>query len=140
MMQAKFRHILSALMLFGMLGLVSCGGTKVYTIDKTLVYGNNMYNLSSVQKFSSRIEATLPDGEIRNLAAMDRSEFNAMLDEYSTLAVKTVIEMDQQELIYQAQRVKSYSEFNKMRKNLDTAVNNIRKFMANKKSTQLKLK
>ena len=48
--------------------------------------------------------------------------------------------MDEKELVYQHRRVKSYSEFSKLVKSQESAMNSIRKFMANKKSRQLKLK
>jgi hypothetical protein len=56
------------------------------------------------------------------------------------LMVSSVIEMDQTEMVYQRSRITKSSEFTSMMKNLDRATSSISKFMANKKSTQLKLK
>ena len=123
------------------MALPGCGSTtKVYTTDKTLVYGSTIYNLSAVKSVSSRIEGTHPDGKTINLDRTDKKAFNALLDEHDTLVVATIIDMDEKELVYQHSRVKSYSEFSKMVKRQDSAMNSIRKFMANKKSRQLKLK
>jgi hypothetical protein len=122
------------------LALPGCGSTKVYTADKSLVYGSTLYNLSAVKSVSPRIEGTLPDGKKINLDRTDKKAFNALLDEHETLVVATIIDLDDKELVYQNSRVKSYSEFSKMVKRQDSAMNSIRKFMANKKSRQLKLK
>jgi hypothetical protein len=122
------------------LALPGCGSTKVYTTDKSLVYGSTLYNLSAVKSVSPRIEGTLPDGKKVNLDRTDKKEFNALLDEHETMVVATIIDLDDKELLYQNSRVKSYSEFSKMVKRQDSAMNSIRKFMANKKSRQLKLK
>jgi hypothetical protein len=122
------------------LALPGCGSTKVYTADKSLVYGSTLYNLSAVKSVSPRIEGTLPDGKKINLDRTDKKAFNALLDEHETLVVATIIDLDEKELVYQNSRVKSYSEFSKMVKRQESAMNSIRKFMANKKSRQLKLK
>jgi len=122
------------------MALPGCGSTKVYTTDKTLVHGSTLYNLSAVKSVSSRIEGTLPDGKTINLDRTDKKAFNALLDEHDTLVVTTIIDMDEKELVYQHRRVKSYSEFSKLVKSQESAMNSIRKFMANKKSRQLKLK
>jgi hypothetical protein len=42
--------------------------------------------------------------------------------------------------VFQNSRVDSYSDVSSMTKRLDSAMSKIQKFMANKKSTQLKLK
>jgi len=122
------------------MALPGCGSTKVYTADKSLVYGSTLYNLSAVKSVSPRIEGTLADGKKINLDRTDKQAFNALLDEHESLIVTTIIDLDEKELVYQNSRVKSYSEFSKMVKRQDSAMNSIRKFMANKKSRQLKLK
>jgi len=140
---AVSKHIkyFTALVLFaGMIALPGCGSTKVYTADKTLVYGSNLYNLSNVQRLGSRVEGTLPDGEKVNLERMDKNAINALLDEHSSLLVTTAVEMDDKEFIYQNVRVKNYSDYSRVIKNQQSTMGKINKFMANKKSTQLKLK
>lgn len=135
-----FRRCTLLALIAVIMALPGCGSTKVYTTDKTLVYGSTLYNLSAVKSVSSRIEGTLPDGKTINLDRTDKKAFNALLDEHDTLVVATIIDMDEKELVYQHSRVKSYSEFSKMVKRQESAMNSIRKFMANKKSRQLKLK
>lgn len=134
------KHITALVLFAGIIALPGCGSTKVYTADKTLVYGSNLYNLSNVQRLGSRIEGTLPDGEKVNLERMDKKAINALLDEYSSLLVTTAVEMDDKEFIYQNVRVKKYSDYSKVIKNQQSTMGKINKFMANKKSTQLKLK
>ncbi len=135
-----FRRCTLLALIAVIMALPGCGSTKVYTTDKSLVYGSTIYNLSAVKSVSSRIEGTLPDGKTVNLDRTDKKAFNALLDEHDTLVVATIIDMDEKELVYQHSRVKSYSEFSKMVKRQEPAMNSIRKFMANKKSRQLKLK
>jgi len=135
-----FRRCTVLALIAVIMALPGCGSTKVYTTDKTLVYGSTLYNLSAVKSVSSRIEGTLPDGKTINLDRTDKKAFNALLDEHDTLVVATIIDMDEKELVYQHSRVKSYSEFSKLVKRQESAMNSIRKFMANKKSRQLKLK
>ena len=55
------------LLTFCMIALIGCGGTKVYTADKTITYRDSMYNMSNVQKITAREEALLPSGEVVNL-------------------------------------------------------------------------
>ncbi len=114
--------------------------TKVYTADKTLVFGSSIYNLSNVKRLGSRIEGTLPDGSKIDLERADKSEINDLLRVHSSFVVSTYIEMDDKALTYQRSEVDRYSDFSKLVKNQNSAMNKISKFMANKKSTQLKLK
>ena len=114
--------------------------TKVYTADKTLVYGSSIYNLSNVQRLGSRVEGTLPDGSRIDLERVDKSGINDLLREHSSFVVSTYIELDDKDFTYQRSEVDRYSDFSKIVKNQDSAMDKIRKFMANKKSTQLKLK
>ncbi len=137
---ATIRRAAVIFLLAAIVVLPGCGSTKVYTADKTLVYGNNLYNLSNVQRLGSRVEGTLPNGDKVDLERMDKKEINNLLDEHSSLAVTTYVEMDDKEMVYQNSRVKSYSDYSKMAKNQQSAMDKISKFMANKKSTQLKLK
>ena len=47
-----------------MLSLAGCGRTKVYTADKTVVYRDSIYNMSTVKKIGAREEARTPAGEV----------------------------------------------------------------------------
>ncbi len=136
----NIKRIAALLLLAGIMALPGCGSTKVYTADKTLVYKNSLYNLSNVQRLGSRVEGTLPIGDKVNLERMDKKGINKLLDEHSSIVVTTYVEMDNKDMVYQNSRVKSYSDFSKMIKRLDSAMGDIQKFMKNKKSTQLKLK
>ncbi|MGD2131009.1 MAG: hypothetical protein PVJ33_17105 [Lysobacterales bacterium] len=120
--------------------LAGCGSTKVYTTDKTVVYKSATYNMANVQRIAPRIEGALPDGSTVDMGAMDKKAVESLLKEHSSLTVTTSVEMDQQSMIYQRATVKSYSDFNKLARNLDGAMKDINKFMADKKKTQLKLR
>ena len=136
----NIKRIAALLLLAAIMALPGCGSTKVYTNDKTLVYRGDLYNLSNVQRLGSRVEGTLPNGNKVNMKRMDKKEINKLLDEHSSFVVASYIEMDDKDMVYQNSRVKSYSDVSNMIKRLDKAMGNVQKFMANKKSTQLKLK
>lgn len=136
----NIKRIAALLLLAAVMALPGCGSTKVYTNDKTLVYRGDLYNLSNVQRLGSRVEGKLPNGDKVNMKRMDKKEINKLLDEHSSFVVTTYIEMDDKDMVYQNSRVKSYSDVSNMTKRIDKAMGNIQKFMANKKSTQLKLK
>jgi hypothetical protein len=122
------------------LSLAGCGSTKVYTTQKSVTYKGDLYNVSNIQKIGTRVEGLTPDGSVINMKGMDKKAAQAQLDEHSPLVVSTVFEMDSQEMIYQRKSITKSSEFSTMMKNFEGAANKISKFMANKKSTQLKLK
>ena len=117
-----------------------CGSTKVYTTQKSVTYKGDLYNVSNIQKIGTRVDGLTPDGSVINMKGMDKKAAQAQLDEHSPLVVSTVFEMDSQEMIYQRKSITKSSEFSTMIKNFEGAANKISKFMANKKSTQLKLK
>ena len=130
------------LLLTGALALMlaGCGSTKVYTADKTIVYGGSLYNMGNVQRIGTRIDARLPDGSTVKLSGLDKKGVEALLDQHGTLAATSYVEMDAQEMPYQQAGVKRYSDYDKMNKRLQDAMKDINKFMGDKKKTQLKLK
>ena len=128
------------LLIIVMLSLSGCGSTKVYNASKTVVYNNSTYNLSNVQRIGSRVEGTLPSGDKVQLQQIDKKGFNALLDENNFVQVTAYIELDDKDFVYRNKQVKSYSDYSKILKSQSSAMNSINKFMANKKSTQLKLK
>jgi hypothetical protein len=136
----NIKRIAILLLLAGIVALPGCGSTKVYTNDKTLVYRGDLYNLSNVQRLGSRVEGKLPNGDKVNMKQMDKKEINRLLDEHESFLVTSYVEMDGKEMVFQNSRVDSYSDVSTMNKNIDSAMSKIQKFMANKKSTQLKLK
>jgi hypothetical protein len=121
------------------LSLAGCGSTKVYTAQKTVTYKGALYNMGNVQRVAPRIEGRLPNGDVRNMAGMDKNAVEALLDEGSPIMVSMVVEMDSQEMVYERKSISKYSEFSSMKKSFEKATEKINKFMANKKSTQLKL-
>lgn len=132
--------LLVTLAAIGMLFLAGCGSTKVYTADKTIIYNGSLYNLNNVQRIGSRIDGSLPDGSTVSMKNLDKKSVQALFKQHSEIMVSTIVEMDDEEMIYQRIRVKNVSDYNKMVKRLDGALNDISKFMADKKKTQLKLK
>jgi len=135
-------RVFLAVLLVASLGVLlsGCGSTKVYTADKTIVYNGTLYNMGAVQRVSPRIDGQLPDGTSVAMKGMDKKQVEDLLKQHSQLVVSTVVEMDQQEMVYQRSRVEKYSQFGKMADRLDGAMKDINKFMADKKKTQLKLK
>jgi len=122
-----------------LLALGGCGSTKVYTADKTMIYKGNLYNLANVQRIGSRADGQTQDGEVIALQGLDKKAVQSALKEKGPLTVSTVIELDGQDVVYERTRVKSYSDYSKMSKHLDSALGKISKFMADKKKTQLEL-
>ena len=129
-----------AVVLALMLSIGACGSTKVYTADKTIVYNGDLYNMSNVQKIGSSIEGTLANGDTVDMKSMNKNALQDLFKKESSVAVKAVVTMDQQQMIYRNGQVSSYSNYSKLVKSFDSAMNNINKFMADKKKTQLKLK
>ena len=119
--------------------LAGCSSTKVYNTQKTVTYRGDLYNVSNVQKIGTRVEGRTPGGDVINMKGMDKREAGRLLDEHSSLVVSTVFDMDAQEMVYQRSEITKSSEFSKMVSNFEKAGNKLSKFMANKKSTQLKL-
>ena len=129
------------LLLFAiMLSIGACGSTKVYTAQKTVVYNGSLYNMANVQKLSNSVIGTKANGDTVNMRSMDKKAVEALLKQESSIVVKTSIQMDTQELVYQNARVSKYSDYSKMMSRFDGALKDISKFMADKKKTQLKLK
>ena len=117
------------LLLVSMLSLSGCGSTKVYNVSKTMVYNGSTYNLSNVQRIGSRVEGTLPSGDKVQLQQMDKKEFNALLDENKNIQVTAYVELDEKEFVYRNKQVKSYSDYTKILKSQESAMNSINKFM-----------
>jgi len=136
----QLKRITLFLLVVCVLSLAGCGGTKVYTIDKTIVYRDNIYNLSNVQKIGSRSEGLLPNGDVVNMRSMDKKKITALLKEHSSAIVTNIVELDTEEMIFQRSRITKYSEFSSMDKRFNRALGDISKFMGDKKKTQLKLK
>jgi hypothetical protein len=137
---AGLRWLATSLILAALMAaLAGCGSTKVYTADKTVTYKGAIYNMGNVQRIGPSIQAQLPDGSMEDMRGMDKKAVEALLDKQSPITVTTAVTMDDQQMVYERKSVKKYSEYNKLAKNLDDAMKDINKFMADKKKTQLKL-
>lgn len=137
----KFRTPGLFFLAFLMLVMTGCfSSTKVYQTDKTITYNGALYNMSNVQKIDSRIEGELPNGEVRDMKNMNKKAVQSLLKESSPVVVTTFIDMDGQDLVYERRSITRYSEFSGMKSKFEKAGKRVAKFMADKKSTQLKLK
>jgi hypothetical protein len=134
------RYVGAGLLVACILALAGCGSTKVYTADKTVVYNGNLYNMGNVQRIGSRIDGRLADGTTVNMSNMDKKAVEGLLKDNGEVMVSMVVEMDDQEMLYQRSRVSRYSNYSKMKSRFEGAQKDIAKFMADKKKTQLKLK
>ena len=137
---AAAKYLVIALLIASVASLAGCmSSTKVYNTQKTVTYRGDLYNVSNVQKIGTRVEGRTPSGEVINMKGMDKRDAGKLLDEHSSLVVSTVFDMDEQEMVYQRSEITKSSEFSKMVSNFEKAGSKLSKFMANKKSTQLKL-
>lgn len=133
------RYAGAILLVFSMVALAACGGTKVYNADKTIVYRDNLYNMSNVQRIGSREEAKLPSGEVVNIRGMEKKELEALIKQNEKILVTMIIELDDREIVYLRANVDRYSEYSQMSKRFERALKDITKFMGDKKKTQLRL-
>lgn len=121
--------------------LASCGSTKVYTADKTVVYRESIYNVSNVQVLTRKSEGVISDDQVIDLSGTEKRGFNDLLDQHGgEIFVRQAFMLDDQELVYQAQKVGSWSDFSRMNKKFEGAAKDMQKFLADAKKTQLKLK
>jgi hypothetical protein len=133
------RRLGTVLLAICMVALIGCGGTKVYTADKTVTYRDSIYNMSNVQKITAREEATLDSGETVNLRNKEKKELQQFFQENDEVMVSMYVDMDQADLVYLRMKVESYSEYARMKSRFDKALKDITKFMGDKKKTQLNL-
>ena len=134
-------NCLSVLMLsLVLVAMAGCGSTKVYTADKTITYNGALYNMGNVQRISSRIEGQQADGTKVGMSNLEKKEAEALIKANPEMMVSTVVVLDDADFTYQRMAVKKYSDFDKLKRNLLDAMDDINKFMGDKKKTQLKLK
>jgi len=119
--------------------LTSCGSTKVYNNDKTVVYNGAVYNVSKVVEMTSKITGKLADESSVNLRGADRKQIEAYLDQ-GPMYVRMAFGLDDKEMLYRASSVTKYSDYSKMLKSFENAGKQITSLMGNKKKMQLKLK
>lgn len=133
------RRLGTILLVICMVALIGCGGTKVYTADKTITYRDSIYNMSNVQKITAREEAILDGGETVNLRNKEKKELQKFFDEHEEVMISMFVDMDREDLVYLRMNVESYSEYSRMKSRFDKALKDITKFMGDKKKTQLNL-
>ena len=133
-------YIAALLVGAGLFGLSACGTTKVITADKSIVYQNSVYNASNIQMFTYVSEAVISPTETIALTNVDKNQFNAILKSHNPLTVRQVVKLDDREMVYQTKSVDSWSDFQDMVDHFQSAHEKITKFLADKNSTQLKLK
>ena len=134
-------NCLSVLMLsLVLVAMAGCGSTKVYTADKTITYNGALYNMGNVQRISSRIEGQQADGTKVGMSNLEKKEAEALIKANPEMMVSTVVVLDDADFTYQRMAVKKYSDFDKLKRNLLDAMDDINKFMGDEKKTQLKLK
>ena len=137
---AAARYAGTVLLAICMAALIGCGSTKVYTADKTVVYRDSIYNMSTVKKIGAREEARTPAGEVVNLGNMDKGELKDFFKENPGSMVSMIFDLDEQEMVYLRMEVDSHSEYSRLQSRFEKALKDLTKFMGDKKETQLKLK
>jgi len=120
--------------------LAGCGGTKVYNVNKTVVYRDSMYNVSDVKQIRSNISGKLSDENTFNLYGADRKQIEAYLKENGSVYVRMSFDLDGEEMLYRATTVEKWSEYSRMQKDFEKAGKQIASLLAAKKTTQLKLR
>lgn len=120
--------------------VLACSSTRVVQGQKTVAHRGDIYNLTSVTKISSRIEAISPEGHTVNLKGVDSKQFQAFVADWGTVKATSYIDMDAQHMVYQTKNIKKHSELRRMERDLGSAMSSIQSFMKSKKSSQLNLK
>ena len=120
--------------------LVGCGSTKVYNNDKTIVHRGTIYNVSKVKQISAKNTGKLADGTTVNLLNADRKQVEAYIKENGPVYVRQSFDLDGQEMLYQAQSVKKWSEYSRMQKNFEKAGKQVTSLLGDKKKMQLELR
>jgi hypothetical protein len=140
------RHILpcrSALTLAAMflaaLSVSGCGSTNVMMAQKTIVYEDRIYNVSAVQELRPVREIILPDGQTRDLARLNDRQVRDLFDDHDQLRVRFSVMLDERELTYARGTVNRSADVKRLRQRFDSAMERIRRFLANRKQTQLQL-
>jgi len=122
------------------LSLAGCGSTKVYTADKTIVYGGSVYNVSNVKVFSYDVEGVFSGAESISLKNANKSRINDLLKQHGDFTVRQIINFDDEKMLYQSKEIDSWSDYSRMNSQFTSAAKKVQNFLADKKKTQLKLK
>jgi len=120
--------------------LSSCGGTKVYNNDKTIVYRDTIYNVSKVRQINTSISGKLSDDSMINLKGADKKKVESLIKENNSVYVRMAFNLDDQEMLYRAKSVDRWSDYSRMQKDFEKAGKQITSLLGDKKKMQLKLK
>ncbi len=86
------------------------------------------------------IEGRLSDDSTVNLKGVDRKGFENYAGQQGSVFVRMIFKLDDQEMVYRAQQVDSWSDFKRMNKAFDGAGEDIADLLAHKKKTQVELR
>ena len=120
--------------------LASCGGTKVYNNDKSIVYRDSIYNVSAVRQINSTTTGKLSDDSTINLKSANKKKIQSLLKENNSVYVRMAFHLDDQEMLYRAKSVDNWSDYSRMQKDFEKAGKQITSLLGDKKKMQLKLK
>ena len=119
--------------------VTGCGSTKVYSPDKTVEYNGSIYNVSEVKQLSTRLETVPASGDAIDLQGYDRKKFDTLVKEKGPLTVRSIIAMDDRDLVYEQKTLEKGSQFEDMQDELKDAYKKLASFMADARKTQLEL-
>jgi hypothetical protein len=120
--------------------LSACGGTKVYDTTKTIVYRDDIFQVTNVQQIKRTTTGILQDKSTVNMANMSRNQVEDLLKQHDTVFVRMTFDLDGQELVYRASDVSNWRDYSRMQGDFDRAQKDIAKLMREKKTAQLKLR
>lgn len=136
-----FRNcVVLALAVFTAATLTACGGTKVMTASKTIVYRDAIYNVSNTNVLTRKTEGIVSEDQVLDLDNVDEDAFEDILQEHQEVFVRQSFMLDETELVYQAMNVDNWNDYRRMDRRFDGAAKDVQKFLAKGKETQLKLK
>jgi len=135
------RTLVLAASVLSMLLLAGCiSSSRSYNNDKNIVYNGTMYNMGNVKQVKTIVSGTMHGDQQMDLKNVTKKQFAGLLDQEKQIYVRMSFEFDDQELVYRAGNVTSWSQFTKMKNSFVSAGNQISKLMSDKKKIQLKLK
>jgi len=94
-----------------MLLLASCGSTKVYNNDKTIVYRDSIYNVSTVRQIKTTNTGKLSDDSSIDLKGANKKKIQSLLKENDSVYVRMAFQLDDQEMLYRAKSVDNWSDY-----------------------------
>jgi hypothetical protein len=134
------RTLILATSIMTMLLLTACGSTKVYNNDKTIVYRDTIYNVSTVKQIRSKTTGKLSDDSVVNLKGADKKKVQGLIKENGSVYVRMSFDLDEQEMLYRAESVDNWGDYNRMQKDFEKAGKQITSLVGDKKKMQLKLR